>query len=514
MRSNSNDTIYISAIYEITRLMGSSLNLKQNLNGVMKILSSYLNMKRATVVLRKDETSFGIISAHGMTQEEMKKGIYRLGEGIIGKVAKHGSPIVIPNIGDEPLFLNKTGTRKVSIKSDIAFLSVPIKFKNEILGVLSVDRLIKDKNRRFEDDLRLLKIVASIIAHAVKLHNELDKQREVFIEQTNALRMELKGRYNVGNMIGISDKMQEVFEAIHKVAPSKATVLLRGESGTGKELVAKAIHYMSPRAKGPFIKINCASIPEGLLESELFGHEKGAFTGATTFRKGKFEIADKGTIFLDEIGDLPINLQPKILRVLQEKEFERVGDSKVYKVDVRLIAATSRDLESLVQNNQFREDLYYRLNVVPIFLPPLRQRKEDIIPLINYFMEKFNKENNKSVELSSEAIDVLVSYDWYGNVRELENTIERLVIMSGKNILTPSDLPLNIRHFKRSAEYSNISNEKLTTTIDEIEKREIINALKKCGGVQAKAARLLGITVRQIGYKIIKHGIDIKDIQP
>lgn len=509
MKKQRRESIDISAIYEITRLLVSSLNLSQNLNGVMKILTGYLNMKRCTVAL-KDEDLFSIVSAHGMTDEEMKKGKYRLGEGIIGKVAKHGSPIVIPNIGDEPLFLNKTGARRMSIKSDIAFLAVPIKFKNEILGVLSVDRLSKDKDRPFEDDIRLLKIVASMIAHSVKLHKELDRQREVFIEETNALKRELKGRYNVGNMVGISDRMQEVFEAIHKVSPSKATVLLRGESGTGKELAAKAIHYMSQRANGPFVKINCASIPENLLESELFGHEKGAFTGATTFRKGKFELADKGTIFLDEIGDLPLQLQPKILRVIQEKEFERIGSNKVLKVDVRLIAATSRELERLVESNQFREDLYYRLNVVPIFIPPLRERIEDIIPLIAYFLDKFNKDNDKSVEISADAIERLTAYKWHGNVRELENTIERLVVMSDSDVIGINALPINIKQSHINIKKTESPKENLPSTVEDIEKREIVSALQRCGWVKSKAARLLGITQRQIGYKIMKYNIEIK----
>ena len=295
---------------------------------------------------------------------------------------------MIPSIGDEPLFLNKTGARKIIKKENIAFLCVPIKFKNETLGVLSVDRLFGSKVISFEEDLRLLKIIASLVAQTVKLHMEIEKEREAFLEEKENLKQQLKGKYRLENIIGQSDRMQEVFGAVHSVAPSKANVLLRGESGTGKELIAKAIHYMSPRAKGPFIKFNCASIPEGLLESELFGHEKGAFTGAMAMRKGRFELADGGTIFLDEIGDLPLALQPKILRVLQEKEFERVGGEKTTKVDVRLIAATSRNLEYLVSEGKFREDLYYRLNVVPVFLPPLREKIEDIPLLSEYFLKK------------------------------------------------------------------------------------------------------------------------------
>lgn len=496
----------LTALYEISKLLGSSLNLRHNLRGVMRVLSEYLEMNRGTVALR-DNSEVSIVAAHGMTEEEIKRGRYKLGEGIIGQVAKHGSPIVIPNIGDEPLFLNKTGARRMIRKENVAFLCVPIKFKNEILGVLSVDRLFDSKVVSFEEDLRLLKIMASLIAQSVKLHREVEKEREAFLEEKENLKRQLKGKFNVENIIGHSDRMQEVYEAIHQVAPSKANVLLRGESGTGKELAAKAIHYMSPRAKEPFIKFNCASIPEGLLESELFGHEKGAFTGAMVLRKGRFELADGGSLFLDEIGDLPLTLQPKILRVLQEKEFERVGGEKTIKADVRLIAATSRNLEELVSTGAFREDLYYRLNVVPILLPSLRERKEDITVLTEHFLKKYNEENAKELAITNDILSTLVSYEWPGNVRELENTIERLVVMSRDRIAQSSDLPLNIREHSFRTKYSVQIKDALPSTIEDIEKSKIVDALKRTGGIQAKAARILGLTARQIGYKMKKYNI-------
>ena len=506
MSRNYDKTLEISALYEISKLLGSSLNLKANLRGVMRVLSEYLDMKRGTVALRiADEVS--IIAAHGMSEEEIKRGRYKLGEGIIGRVAKLGSPIVIPNIGEEPLFLNKTGSRTTIKKENIAFLCVPIKFKHETLGVLSVDRLFGSKTISFEEDLRMLKIIASLIAQSVKLLMEVEKEREAFIEEKENLRRQLKGRYKIENIIGQSDSMQVVFEAVHKVAPSRANVLLRGESGTGKELIAKAIHYMSPRARGPFIKFNCASIPEGLLESELFGHEKGAFTSAMALRKGRFELADGGTIFLDEIGDLPLTLQPKILRVLQEKEFERVGGEKTIKVDARLIAATSRNLEELVSNGKFREDLYYRLNVVPVFLPSLRERKEDTSLLAEYFLKKYNAENKKSVVIKPEVIDVFMDYDWPGNVRELENTIERLVVMSAGKALTKADLPLNIKDRSIKSKYGIQAKDALPSTIEDIERARILDALTNAAWNQSKAAKTLGITARQIGYKIQKYEI-------
>ncbi|HAM52887.1 MAG TPA: nif-specific transcriptional activator NifA [Nitrospiraceae bacterium] len=493
----------LSALYEISKILGSSLDLKVNLKSAMKVLAEFMDMKRGTVAL-KDNSEIAMVVSHGLTEEEIKRGRYKLGEGIIGKVAKLGSPIVIPNVGDEPFFLNKTDSRREVNKDDIAFLCVPIKFKSEVLGVLSVDRLFSSKGISFEEDLRLLKIIASLIAQSVKLNREVEKEKEALLEETEELRRRLKGKYSIGNVIGQSERMQEVFESVHRVAASKATALLRGESGTGKELIAKAIHYMSPRTKGPFIKFNCASIPEGLLESELLGHEKGAFTGAVSARKGKFELADKGTIFLDEIGDLPFNLQPKILRVLQEREFERVGGEKTIKVDVRLIAATSRNLEELVKASKFREDLYYRLNVVPIFLPALRERKEDIPLLTEFFLKRFNEENQKNISHSPEALRILMEYDWPGNVRELENTIERLVVMSHRSIIRASDLPVALRIPETTVMPPKGS---LKSTIEETEKLRILAALEKTAWVQAKAAKVLGITPRQIGYKILKYGL-------
>ena len=492
----------LTAILEVSRVLTTSFDLEKNLSSAMSALGSLLEMQRGCVFLLDPLSGeLRIVAAHGLTKENIEKGKYRIGEGIVGRVLEKKIPMVISNIGKEPLFLNKTGSRPE--KDGISFLCVPIEFKNEALGVLSVDRIYSKELGGVDDDLRVLKIVASLIAQFIKLwgsYEKIEKEKE-------GLKRELKGKYKIENIIGQSDKMQEVFEEVHRVAPSKTTVLLRGESGTGKELIAKAIHYMSLRNKGPFIKFNCASIPEGLLESELFGHEKGAFTGAISSRKGRFELADRGTIFLDEIGDLPAALQPKILRVLQEKEFERVGSEKTIKVDVRVIAATSRNLEKLVSQDKFREDLYYRLNVIPILLPPLKERGEDIPILIEYFLKKFNKENNRAVVLDNNALQVLLNYDWPGNVRELENTIERLVVMSRSDKITPSDLPipLGIKRIKSQAESAS-----LTSDIEDIEKINILNALEKTGWVQAKAARLLGITPRQIGYKIKKYSIEDK----
>ncbi len=490
----------LTAILEVSRVLTASFELEKNLLSVMSTLGNLLEMQRGCVFLL-DPISKGlsIVAAHGLTKQSIKKGKYRIGEGIVGRVLEKGVPMVIPNIGEEPSFLNKTGSRPE--KDGVSFLCVPIQFKNEALGVLSVDRIYSKKHGNVDDDLRVLTIVSSLIAQFVKLWESYEKVEK----EKESLKQELKGKYSIDNIIGQSDRMQEVFEAVHRVSPSKATVILRGESGTGKELIAKAIHYMSPRNKGPFVKFNCASIPEGLLESELFGHEKGAFTGAIASRSGKFELANKGSIFLDEIGDLPLTLQPKILRVLQEREFERVGSEKTVKVDVRIIVATSGNLEQLVSQGKFREDLYFRLNVIPVILPPLPERGEDISILVDYFLKKFNKENNRSVFYDESALQVLLNHDWPGNVRELENTIERLVIMSRSDRISSSDLPvsLSLRRIKTAEKGMS-----LPADIEEIEKMNIQNALEKTGGVQAKAARILGITPRQIGYKIKKYELE------
>jgi len=489
----------LSALLEVSKVLNSSFDLDKNLFRTMHVLGEFLEMERGSVFLLDQNTKeLRIVAAHGLTKDQIEKGKYKIGEGIVGRVLERGSPMIIPDVGEEPLFLNKTGSRMS--RSGISFLCVPIKFKGESIGVLSADKIFRDKAILIDEDVRVLEIVASIIAQYVilwKHYRESEQERE-------HLRLELRGKYSLPNIIGNSDKMQEVFESVYRVADSKATVLLYGESGTGKELIAKAVHYMSPRSKGPFIKFNCASIPEGLLESELFGHEKGAFTGAIVARKGRFELANGGTILLDEIGDLPVTLQPKILRVLQEKEFERVGGERTIKVDVRLIAATSRNLEELVLKGKFREDLYYRLNVVPIFMPALRERKEDILPLTEHFLNRFNEENRKAISISPKALKILAGYNWPGNVRELENAIERIVVMSNGNVIEPVDLPLNLKvHSSRDI----LHKESLSSGIEEMERSSILHALEETGWIQAKAARILGITSRQIGYKMKKYAI-------
>ena len=330
------------------------------------------------------------------------------------------------------------------------------------------------------------------------------RERQRLVTENRELREALAERHRVEGIIGDSGRMQEVLSLVRRVAPSDATVLIRGESGTGKELIARALHYASPRAAGPLVKVNCAALAESLLEAELFGHEKGAFTGAVASRKGRFEMADGGSIFLDEIGDLPPHLQVKLLRVLQEREFERVGSSRPIKVDVRLLAATHRDLEALVREGRFREDLYYRINVVTIMLPPLRERREDLPPLIEHFLRAFAGKNGKSVRgLTREAREALLRYDYPGNIRELENLIERAVVLTRDDVIGVEDLPLTLE-----TPASGSGNEAgLIAAVEGLERRMIREALAKADGTQTRAAELLGISERVLRYKLKKYGL-------
>jgi Nif-specific regulatory protein len=347
-----------------------------------------------------------------------------------------------------------------------------------------------------------------MIAQAVKLRQSVEEERQRLLSENLRLQEELQARFRPDNIIGRSREMQEVYDLIGRVCRSDTTVLIRGESGVGKELVAHAIHYNSRRAKKPFVKVNCAALPENILESELFGHEKGAFTGAHQQRKGRFELADGGSIFLDEVGDLTAQMQIRLLRVLQEKEFERVGGTETIRADVRVLAATNRDLEELIAGGRFRQDLYYRLNVFPIRIPPLREHKTDILLLADHFVDKYSTRHHKTIKrISTPAIDMLMAYHWPGNVRELENCIERAVLMSNDEVIHGHHLPPTLQ----TAEFSGTTlRGSLQETLDNVERELIIEALKSSRGNRAKAARMLGITERVMGLRVAKHGISAK----
>jgi Nif-specific regulatory protein len=381
-------------------------------------------MKRATVTLKDEETGYLVIRAsHGLTQAERKRGVYRQDEGITGLIFQTAKAYIVPDISKEPLFLNKTRSRHIQ-KESISFLGVPILLHGKPIGVLHVDRLFGDEIP-FDEDIRLLSIIATLIAQFVSLNLQVRlREMKLLLDCSYTAKSSSETR-NRFFMVGRSPSMAVVQRQIEKVAPSKASVLLLGESGTGKTLVAKILHELSTRSGSPFVKINCASLPENLLESELFGYEKGAFTGAVKSKAGRVEEADGGTIFLDEIGELTLPLQAKLLRFLQEKEFERLGGANTRKVDVRVLAATNRDLTAAVAEGAFREDLYYRLNVFPIHVPPLRERKQDIPDLLRHFVEKISQEYGRNISISKTAMSTLTQYDWPGNVREMENLIER-----------------------------------------------------------------------------------------
>jgi Nif-specific regulatory protein len=499
----------ITLLYDITQALNEHQDLRKSLYRVMDILSNSLNMVRGTItILDLLSNEIHIEVAHGMSNRSIAKAKYKLGEGITGRVIDSGKPVTIPKIGDEPLFLDRTATRRKLGRQELSFICVPIKKGKQIIGALSVDRPY-EKAYSLTDGQRLLEVVATMIAsHVIKLET-IRVERERLRQENRRLQDELKSKYRFTNIIGNSNKMREVFQMISQVCKSNATVLIRGESGTGKELVANSIHYNSNRAARPFVKVNCAALPVNLIESELFGHEKGAFTGAIKQKAGKFELAHKGTVFLDEIGSLGLDVQANLLRILQEKEFERVGGHRTLKVDVRVIAATNKNLEDAVEEDSFRGDLYYRLNVFPIYLPPLRERKTDVLLLADYFLEAYANENHKDIKrFSTPAIDMLMAYHWPGNVRELENCIERAVLLCDERVIHSYHLPPTLQ---TGAESGTLPEQSLQEAVASLEREMIIDALKNTRGNITLAAELLKTTVRKFAYKARKYGVDYRD---
>lgn len=497
----------LACLYEITRELASSADLHACLEKALAILARKKGLNNGAVTIINPLT--GQIEtevAHGITVEARRKGTYRVGEGITGRVVASGAPMVVPRISEEPLFLNRTSARAKEAAA-LSFICVPIRRGPDIIGTLSVDRAWQE-GAEFDQDLRLLTIISGLIAQSAK-RIQLVNQERLRLEQENSkLRRELHEKYQVGSILSNSSRMREVLEMIHRVAASNATVLLRGESGTGKSMVARAVHHNSKRAAGPFITVNCSALPETLLESELFGHEKGAFTGAHEARKGRFELAEGGTLFLDEIGELSVAVQVKLLSVVQDREFQRVGGTRPLKCDVRLITATNKDLEKAVADGSFREDLYYRLNVFPIYLPPLRERRTDILLLAEFFLEKFARENEKNIRrISTPAIDLLTQYHWPGNVRELQNCLERAVLICDEETIKSYHLPPTLQS---ADSLRQVSPSSFTAAVESFERELIVDALKRTGGNQTKAAEQLETSLRVINYKIRKYGIEPK----
>ncbi|MBW1813360.1 MAG: sigma 54-interacting transcriptional regulator [Deltaproteobacteria bacterium] len=495
----------VTLLYEISEALNEHLDLKKSLYKVLDILCSSMNMPRGTLTLLnplRDEISIEV--AHGLSKSAMEKGKYKLGEGITGRVIETGKAVTIPKISEEPLFLDRTASRKTKQDQELSFICVPVKKGNQVIGALSVDMPF-DESYSLKDGKKLMSVIATMVARHVINLETIRLEKEYLREENIRLRSELENRYRITDIIGNSNKMREVYQMISQVSKSKATVLIRGESGTGKELVANSIHYNSLRPKGPFVKINCAALPINLIESELFGHEKGSFTGAIKQKLGKFELANNGTIFLDEVGSVDLNVQIKLLRILQEKEFERVGGYKTIKTDVRIITATNKNLEQAVEQETFRHDLYYRLNVFPIYMPPLRERKTDILLLADHFLEKYAKENNKDIRrFSTPSIDMLMEYHWPGNVRELENCIERAVLLCEERVIHSYHLPPTLQTGTESDTLPVLS---LEDTVVNLEKEMIIDSLKNTRGNISSAAKMLKTTVRKFTYKANKYGI-------
>ena len=499
----------ITLLYEITKALNEHLDLKRSLYRVLDILSSSMDMVRGTITLLDPvRNEIHIEVAHGITRSAIERVRYKLGEGVTGQVIETGKAVAIPRISEEPRFLDRTASRKRQPTREISFFCVPIKKGNQVIGALSVDRPY-DETFALDDGKRLLSVIATMIAsHVIKLET-VRLENERLRDENRRLQGELKNKYTISNIIGSSNRMREVYQMVSQVCRSNATVLIRGESGTGKELVANSIHYNSQRGNTPFIKVNCAALPANLIESELFGHEKGAFTGAIKQKIGKFELAHRGTIFLDEIGSINLDVQANLLRILQEKEFDRVGGQRTIKVDVRVIAATNKNLEQAVEDGTFRGDLYYRLNVFPIYMPPLRERKTDILMLADYFLEKYAKENHKDIRrLSTPAIDMLMQYHWPGNVRELENCLERAVLLCEEGVIHSYHLPPTLQTGQESGTLPALS---LEEAVANLEKEMLIDALKNTRGNITSAARILQTTVRKFAYKAQQHGVDYRN---
>jgi Nif-specific regulatory protein len=495
----------LSDLLEISQTLGSTLNPRAALTRVLEILEDRHSAVSGSVALLSDGGGeLAIEASTGLSGEIARRTRYKVGEGIIGRVVQSGKPLVVPQVSQEPLFLDRTGVVRKS-RSEMTFICVPVIVNDRMTGALGVT-LPYRPDRVYDQEVKYLGIVGSMIGQALRVHRLAEAERQRLLEENSQLRQELRERYDLSNIVGNSRAMQQVYEQVAQVAGSPTTVLLRGESGTGKELVAHAIHYNSPRADKPFIKVSCGALPESLIESELFGYEPGAFTDARAQKKGRFELAHGGTLFLDEVGELSRSTQVKLLRVLQEREFERLGGVKPIKVDVRLVAATNKDLEASVQQAEFRDDLYYRLNVFSIFIPPLRERRPDILLLANHFVDKYAAAHGKDVRrIATTAIDMLMSYHWPGNVRELENCIERAVLVCDGGVVHAHHLPPTLQ----TAEVSGtLPRRSLTNAVENYEKDLIVDALKSVRGNRAKAARLLDSTERILGYKVLKYGIE------
>ncbi|MBI5069347.1 MAG: sigma 54-interacting transcriptional regulator [Deltaproteobacteria bacterium] len=500
----------VEAIHDAGRVLSHATDLSKAMNSVLLVLRSHLGLENGTVALFDPVTGEVFVeAAPEMLDEERIQGRLRPGEGVLGRVFATGLPAAIPDLGEEPAFLNRTGSWRDLAADRRALYAVPLRDGRATLGVLTAERRWAGGPFSFDADLKVLHIVGGMLAARIRLH-----QLENPVERARAdAPPVLPERERFRGVVGGSAAWRSVLDTVAQVAPSRATVLLRGESGTGKEVVARALHDAGPRASRPFVAVNCAALPEALLESELFGHERGAFTGASQARAGRFELADGGTLFLDEVGELPVAAQVKLLRALQERQFERVGGRRTHTVDVRLVAATNRDLEAAVEAGTFRLDLYHRLQVVEIVLPPLRERREDVLPLARHFLSELEEEHGRRLTLAPSAEALLAAQPWPGNVRQLRNALERAVVSLTCDRAEASDLAWLAMEARLATPVPRPEPGEpppQEPPLDAGEPARVREALVRAGHVQARAARILGMTVRQLRYRIAKYGIPVE----
>ncbi len=523
-RTHELNILLLAALYAVSRVLSRSLAFNETLRDVLRVLHDEAGLTRGLIaVVDAESGKLGIHTLYNPDGPQADDAQYGPGEGIIGLVLEKPRTIKLARVADEPRFLNRQGV----YQPDLPFIAVPIKAGGDLKGVLAVQPEAPEDGL-LEERAQFVEMVANLIGQSLRLAMDVAQEKSSLLEERDLLRRTVRHQFGFDNMVGRSAVMRRVFDQARLVAKWNTTVLIRGETGTGKELIANAIHYNSPRARNALVKLNCAALPENLLESELFGHERGAFTGAVEARKGRFEQAHGGTLFLDEIGEVSAAFQAKLLRILQEGEFERVGGSKTIKVDVRIIAATHRDLETAVDMGDFREDLFYRLNVMPLFLPPLRERIEDIPEIARHLLGKIGGDQKRKLTLTDMAQRRLAQHEWPGNVRELENCLERAAVLS-----EDGSIDVDLIRFPSSRERSSPKPPRPAgiVAVDPVsgansmapppgeididnpnlsERERVIAALEQAGWVQAKAARILGMTPRQIAYRIQTLNIEVK----
>jgi Nif-specific regulatory protein len=510
----------LKALHKISVILSLSLNMEETLQQMLSCLQEMAGMQFGMVTLYNEDRHGMLVQAlHGANPEVIRdasKIKYRINEGILGNVQARGETQVIAKVSDDPRFLDRLSLYDY----DLPLICVPLGSSSEPVGVLAAQPMNANLSE-LAAKTRFLEMVANLIVQTLRLSNKVQKEKQELQNRNDSLQLKVNQQHGFDSMVGNTAAMRQIFETIRQVAQWDTTVLIRGESGTGKELIAGAIAYNSPRSNAPYIKLNCAALPDNLLESELFGHEKGAFTGAVKMRKGRFELADGGTLFLDEIGEISASFQAKLLRILQEGEFERVGGHETIKVNVRIIAATNRPLEQDVLNGTFRQDLYYRLNVMPINLPPLREKLDDLPDLARFLINKISQRQGRTLKISDGAIRLLMGHNWPGNIRELENCLERAAVMSESGLIDRDVVMINHNAGLNSPAAVNRDNSQglnqpaeplKNDNADMDERQRVINALEQSGWVQAKAARLLGMSPRQIAYRIQTMNIHVRRI--